>query len=855
MRLVVVGLVALCLACLVVGCGRPNQTASAPQRISQEDSAVVSAPRAATPSAPLVTTPAAATPAATPASPTAPPPPATTPATATPAAMTVAPTTPPPPAETPATAIPAATPMVPKEPVPATATPAAGIKEQPSVSSLVDGQSPAPRAEAVGEGQPADSERVPASAAALATTRAANPHGDGDQAGTRDPVSSSSPPSQESIAPRLEWTNTLGLPGLGSLALSPDGKWLAAKSGPTVVVLDSETLKACMLIVGESGGGALDFSPDGSSLAVPMRSVLQVHTSPGYLDVIALKVVPSGGLSWSADSQCWIGAHAVFSGDHYEYGVDLSDVTTGKRQREILGGKRADITAVSSDRSVVAIASKGEYTVQVIDLVAGAVVRILRGHSAAITALAVSPDGGLVASASEDRNIRVWSLASGQCLSSVEAGGVISLVAFDRAGDSFAAAYGGVITVFLIDGTGVLEDGSDIIRTLVPGSEAHSFWIGRERSVYLLSWTPQADYKGRMADFAKPRTVWSSGLEPLWLALANTGSLYCAYYDRSSDSADVLSIGSTRLLAQSNPADGYCVAQGGRSEVGTVSHNGRYLVASHVVYGTTASVQVVSVDASTGCLSPYDRGFEEWYTRAARALLVLDLPTNLAAVCFSPDDSLLAMAYGDTIAVYATATWTKVSSWGCGANTHVLSLAISSDNKTLLSGIYDPGRRSGGENGLYVWSLETSARASEPRAPIERIAYPSTDSRYAGTPYTFVGTTRIAHILFSASGDLLVFGGLHLIVWNMALDSEVTDPSTRLWSSLDDESVRAAFACADRYLVVAKQDGSVELWEVGSWKLLSSFRFGWTGRVLLGVADHTVVCCAGPAIYTLRIVD
>ena len=40
-------------------------------------------------------------------------------------------------------------------------------------------------------------------------------------------------------------------------------------------------------------------------------------------------------------------------------------------------------------------------------------VRVLQGHTAPIVALAVSPDGKMVASASWDRTVRIWPLAGG----------------------------------------------------------------------------------------------------------------------------------------------------------------------------------------------------------------------------------------------------------------------------------------------------------------------------------------------------------------------------------------------------------------------------------------------------------
>src|SRR5689334_22408010 len=45
--------------------------------------------------------------------------------------------------------------------------------------------------------------------------------------------------------------------------------------------------------------------------------------------------------------------------------------------------------------------------------------RLLRGHRGRVTSLTYSPDGRRLASVSEDGTVKVWTVASGRCLSTL----------------------------------------------------------------------------------------------------------------------------------------------------------------------------------------------------------------------------------------------------------------------------------------------------------------------------------------------------------------------------------------------------------------------------------------------------
>jgi WD40 repeat protein len=69
--------------------------------------------------------------------------------------------------------------------------------------------------------------------------------------------------------------------------------------------------------------------------------------------------------------------------------------------------------AFSPDGRRLASASEDK-TVRVWDAATGQQVLALRGHTGAVSCVAFSPDGRRLASASEDKTVRVWDAASGQ---------------------------------------------------------------------------------------------------------------------------------------------------------------------------------------------------------------------------------------------------------------------------------------------------------------------------------------------------------------------------------------------------------------------------------------------------------
>jgi WD40 repeat protein len=131
--------------------------------------------------------------------------------------------------------------------------------------------------------------------------------------------------------------------------------------------------------------------------------------------------------------------------------IRVWDVTSGACVRTLRppAGKgpegRLLAAALSPDGRTLAVggfgSSSGDHPVYLIDLAAGHLRRVLRGHRDSVFSLGFSPDGKRLASGSADGSARVWSPESGECLRTLTGHkGPVQAVAFSRSGRKLATA-------------------------------------------------------------------------------------------------------------------------------------------------------------------------------------------------------------------------------------------------------------------------------------------------------------------------------------------------------------------------------------------------------------------------------
>lgn len=217
-----------------------------------------------------------------------------------------------------------------------------------------------------------------------------------------------------------------------AMALSPDGRWLAVAGtlvGPVVGSASSIFLK-------ESGGDIRLYDlPNGR-----LHKVLRWHTS----SIPALAFSPDGAMLASGDargfSHLW-DMHRLEPLRRLESSFEAGDVIIPYKH---LFSPEAAVEELMSVRGITRIAftpdgqrvvtAHPNGTLRLWKVTDGKLLATLSGHTAEVSAIAVAPRDGIIASGGMDRSIRLWDGQTGRFIKALDQGSLVAALSFSPDG-------------------------------------------------------------------------------------------------------------------------------------------------------------------------------------------------------------------------------------------------------------------------------------------------------------------------------------------------------------------------------------------------------------------------------------
>jgi len=288
----------------------------------------------------------------------------------------------------------------------------------------------------------------------------------------------------------------------------------------------------------------------------------------------------------------------------------------------------------------------------------------LTGHSSFINYLVISPDGQTLASASADKTIKIWNLATGQEIRTLTGhSSFINYLVISPDGQTLASAS---------------ADKTIKLWNLATGQEIRRF-TGHSNYVNYLAISPDGQtLVSSSAD--KTIKVWNlaTGQEIRTL----TGySKYIDYFVISSDWQTIATGSADKIIKIWNLSTG--------KEIHTLTG-----------HSNTVNFVAISPDGQTLASASADKTIKIWNLVTGQEIRTLTGHSSFVNyLVISPDGQTLASASADkTIKVWNLATGQEIRTLA-GHSSYVDYLVISSDGETLVSGSADKT--------IKIWNLTT----------------------------------------------------------------------------------------------------------------------------------------------------
>lgn len=503
----------------------------------------------------------------------------------------------------------------------------------------------------------------------------------------------------------------------------------------------------------------------------------------------------------------------------------------------------------------------------------------LHGHEGAIYALAISPDGKILASGSDTGGVYLWDLPArrlqGEVLTPQESLGEVYQLAFSPDGNILATGYRkGEIILWDVatrqPSVEILRGHSDVISSLVFSADGQTLASGSDDGT-LRQWKVETgEALGSPLIVAPGEMVTVSPDQQSVVAMEEEGSdTEIILYDASTGEvlADGMDAHREHINDLAFSPDGQTLASSGFDKIimlwdmasgksilsPLAGHEARVLQSAFSPDGKTlasgstdGTVRLWNVGTGQPISDPMtghgnwvrtltftpdgqwlisggnDGTIILWHTAIHR-----QLPGHTAQVrglAFTPDGNTLASGSFDTMVRRWDVASGELSNPPLAGHTNsVLNVAISPDGTTIASGSADKGH-------IRLWDVATGQPMGEPLAGHDG---------------------PVVALAFHPDGNLLVSGGFDntIVLWDMTAQP----PKPSRLAELRNWVLAAAFSPDGKILATGSADGAVRLWDVatrtalgepleGHTNWVTSVAFSPDGQTLAsGSSDSTIL--------------